>query len=32
MNDSLLFENLELYALSHTRFTASPSADDDFRE
>ena len=32
MNDSLLFEKLEQYALSHTRFTSSPSADDDFRE
>lgn len=32
MNDSLLFEKLEQYALSHTRFTASPSSDDDFRE
>lgn len=32
MNDSLLFEMLEQYALSHTCFTASPSSDDDFRE
>lgn len=30
MNDSLHFEKLEQYALSHTRFTASPSSDDDF--
>lgn len=32
MNDSLHFEKLEQYALSHTRFTASPSSDDDFWE
>ena len=32
MNDSLLFEKLEHYALSHTCFTSSLSSDDDFRE